>query len=164
MENDIIESPWLGDGYICHFCKKESFYLFRYCPRCGKENDWMKALDSHEGHPFISNTEELKVIFKELCGLKIRLWDYSISHAIVQLRIAHCDANTEGNRFNTVIIGVGTERISSSTHSWNLNLNIDSFKGKYKTIFRLTDNEAGFLLEASNIGLYQKMPARFFGK
>ncbi len=165
MEKDFIELPWFSDGFICDFCKKEHFYLFQYCSKCGKKNDLTEILESKlkESHPCISDIEQLKVIFEELRGLKIRFWDYSISHATTQLRIAHCDANAQENRFNTVIVSANTKLISSSTSSWNLDLKIESYKGEYGTIYKLIDKKAGFLLEASFVGLYQQMPARFFG-
>lgn len=164
MNKDFTEYPWLSHAYICSNCGRESYQLFKYCSRCGKEFDWESALKLNHGHPFISDLEEMRGIFSDLIGLRIRLWDYAVSHAVLQLGVAHCSANGDEKRFNTVIISAGTERVSVSTHSWSANLLIETTEGKYGTIYKIVDKEAGFLLESSGkIGLYQNMPAVFFG-
>lgn len=164
MNKDFLEQSWFSNAYICSDCGRESYHLFKYCYRCGKQFDWERALESNNEHPFISDFEEMKIIFNDLCGLQIRLWDYSISHAVVQLRVAHCSANAIENSFNTVIITAGTKYISALTQSWTANLSIETAEGHYGKIYKLTDSAAGFRLESTGkIGLYQNMPARFFG-
>ena len=118
----------------------------------------------NEAHPFISDVEQIRNIFNELNGLRIRLWDYQVSHAVLQLRVAHHAANTTENSFNTVIVCAGTNRVEISTNSWSANLSIETAEGKNHTIYKIIDKDAGFLLESTGkVGLYQNMPAQLYG-
>jgi hypothetical protein len=162
MEKLFLEYPWLSHAYICSNCASEFYHLFRFCPSCGKEFDYKTAVESDQDRPCVLDIEEIKAILDDLRGLQVRLWDYTISHAVLQLRVAHCAANESENRFNTVIGSAETKRVSVSTRSWSADLTIETTEGEYGTIYKLTDKKAGFLLEAGRIGIYQNMPALFF--
>lgn len=110
-----------------------------------------------------SDFDKIKHEFDELKGLQIRLWNYRISHSVLQFRVAHCVAGETENYFNTLIHCAGTEKIIIEKTQWKSNLKIKFIK-KFPQTFRLSDEETGFLVECANISIEKFVPPKFFGK
>lgn len=109
-----------------------------------------------------SDFDKIKQELVELKGLQIRLWNYRISHSVLQFRVAHCAAGETKNYYNTLIHCAGTEKIIIEKTQWKSNLKI-KFVKKFPQTFRLSDKEAGFLVECANISIEKFVPPKFFG-
>lgn len=109
-----------------------------------------------------SNFDKVTQELAELKGLQIRLWNYRISHSVLQFRVAHCKVGETENYFNTLIHCAGTEKIIIEKTWWESNLNI-TFVKKFPQTFRLSDEEAGFLIECANVSIEKFVPPKFFG-
>ena len=164
MDRNFIETPWGEDAYICIKCKAETFRLFEYCPRCGTKNDVEKSLNLEAYHPAIVNTEEIKSTLEKLKGHNMRLWDYCVSHCVLQIRVAHCPPNSKNseNRKNSIIYCSGTEKVNISTFDWYADLTLEIDQKGIGKVCRLIDEKADVYIQCANIGIYENMPARYF--
>ena len=163
MDRHFIEVPWGTGAYICSGCGEASFRLFAYCPKCGTENDVRKELQAEAERPDITQPEEVRAALGRMRGLKVRLWDYCVSHMVLQIRVAHPPADASGNHANALIACGGTFHIAAPTLGWVADFSLEVSEGKYGEYFVLLDETAGVRIECKNLFLYENLPAQYVG-
>ncbi len=162
MDRDYIEHFWSQEVYECFNCEYIGYYSFRYCPMCASEQNTEEGIEQLTKHEAISDFNTIQEFLNETKGLRIRFWDYCISHCITQLRI-YIPAEKYEDKTNAVILLGGTKDVSVSTEAWDANLSLEcKSKGGIKR-YILTDEKAKIQSECGVIGIYKNMPAVFFG-
>lgn len=136
-------------------------YLHSLLPKIEKDLPLGKGTEETRIASF--NFDGVKQTLSEMKGLQVRLWKYLVSHSLLELRVAHCAAGANENRFNTIIVCAGTKQISIGTSSWksNLKMEIESDREQFKT-YRLFDEEAKVLIVCDNVSIEKSMRVKFF--
>src|SRR5262249_11823897 len=113
--------------------------------------------------PPISKPDELKETLAKLRGHRVRLWDYLISHSVLQLRVAHFAHHGYSSKRNTLIVCTLAKHINVPTETWDSNLALDIGEDESGKVYRLIDEAAKVLIQSRYLVIYENMPAHFFG-
>ncbi len=150
-------TPW--GATICE-CGSERVRPTAFCPNCGIRRD--ASLDSRSDiRKAIHDLDDIRKILKQEEGRDVRLWDYSISHAELQLRFAHHATGIEGEpRYNTVIMCADTKRINCGTRAWPSQLSAETDEGEYGIRYLLRDLVAGVEIDCGLLVIYELMEAK----
>jgi hypothetical protein len=158
-----IGIPWGTEAYVCPGCKEANFRVWPYCPNCGSKQDPRKVFKPRAARPGISKPEEMRETLSKLLGHRVRLWDYLISHSVLQLRVAHFATYGYSSKQNTLIVCTETQEIRVPTRAWDSGLRLGVSEDKYGKLHQLIDDAADVLIECRHLIIYEKMPANFFG-
>lgn len=105
----------------------------------------------------------MKETLEKLRGHRVRLWDYLISHSVLQLRVAHFATHGYSSKRNTLIVCTETREIRVPTKAWDSALKLELTEDKYGKLHHLIDEAADVFIECRHLSIYEKMPAHFFG-
>src|SRR5262245_60600421 len=136
MDGYYMGIPWGTEAYICPSCKEANFRLWPFCPRCGARQDPRKVFKPRASRPPISKPDELKETLAKLRGHRVRLWDYLISHSVLQLRVAHFAHHGYSSKRNTLIVCTLTKHINVPTEAWDSNLALDIGEDESGKVYR----------------------------
>ncbi len=146
----------------CAKCGEAFAAGFNYCPFCGTENSEEQALDESITRPQINRADDVNQILTSLRGLRVRLWEYGVSHCLLHLRVSHPRTETGGDDFNTLIVCNYTEHIQIGVWAWDNALILRTCSENPK-LYELIDEKAGVKIICRGVFFYQNMPAQFYG-
>lgn len=161
MDMHYIGIPWGTEAYICPDCKEINFRVWPFCPHCGAKQDPRKVFKPRAARPAITERERIITTLAKLQGHPVRLWDYLISHSVLQLRVALRSYYGFDSKWNTLIVCTMTKEIKAPTGRWVSNLVLDVSEDKYGMLYRLIDEPAKVIIESRHLCIYEKVPAHF---
>jgi hypothetical protein len=153
--------PWNIDAIICSSCGTESLHPTSYCAHCGARVELESEASKDNIRSPITQLDDVRKALIKLGGNPVRLWNYSVSHCELQLRVYPPTQDDQKN--NVVIMCADTRLIRVPTEDWALNLRLEKTEDQYGELYVLSDEQADVRIVCGMIGVYHDMEAKFFG-
>lgn len=167
--------PWGMVAFRCSSCGKEHCYdLYRpYCCFCGAKQPDESELKSlgllvyssvSEKPTSTRDVEEMNMFLQSQRGKPMALWNYSVSHSELEIRLTHSGGPNQTDKpwLNTMIFCSATESILLPNLRWLCNLIIEIKHNVLETpngpfsldYYVLVDEPANSRIQCRSVGMY----------
>ena len=165
-------------AFRCVSCGKEHSYdVYRpYCGLCGakqpgdgeiKSMGLMVFPSTLDTPIYTHDVKEINEFLRKHRGKPMALWNYSVSHSELELRLTHSGGPNRSDEqwLNTMIFCSATESIQIPDLRWSCNMNIEVKHNTYKTPngpftldnYLLVDKPAKIQIQCRSVGMYFDM-------